>query len=128
MWIHKSEPPKATYVTRTFIPEECLVGKLNNVQKFEAMEQIYGRWEEFGKVKSPLPLFGKMTSPLEYIVWLRVRSFLQLGTISSLIFMGTGIYLTSVGLLPFEIGGPLTMLFGLLTLVFSTKLLHWRKA
>lgn len=64
---------------------------------------------------------------IAYTSLLRFRSFCKWGMVSSLVFAIWGIYLSYMDYLPIELGGPLTILFVLLSFVFSTKLLGLRK-
>jgi hypothetical protein len=62
-----------------------------------------------------------------YGVWIRIRKFCVWSAISSIVFLVSGIYLLLSSSMSIEIGGPLVILFGLLSFVFSKKLLQWRK-
>lgn len=64
---------------------------------------------------------------LAYTSLLRFRSFCMWGTFSSLVFAICGIYLCLVNYLPIELGGPLIILFTVLFVVFSSRLLQLRK-
>lgn len=74
------------------------------------------------KLKEELPEFL-----LAYSSWLKFRSFCRQGAFSSLVFAICGIYLCFVNYLPIELGGPLIILFAMLSVVFSSKLLQLRK-
>lgn len=65
---------------------------------------------------------------LAYSSWLKFRSFCKWGTFSSLVFAICGIYLCSVNYLSIGLGGPLIILFAILSVVFSSKLLRVRKS
>lgn len=62
-----------------------------------------------------------------YTSLLRFLSFCKWGMISSIVFAIWGIYLSYIGYLSMELGGPLVILLALLSFVFSTKLLGLRK-
>jgi len=63
----------------------------------------------------------------KYATWFKIRSFCTWGSISSIVFLVSGIYLLISGHIAMEIGGPLVILFALLSSVFTRKLLQWRK-
>ena len=62
---------------------------------------------------------------LAYSSWLRFRSLCKWGTFSSLVFAICGIYLCFVDYLPIELGGPLIILFALLSVVFLRNCYNW---